>query len=460
VAIKTILLLLSLAFFSVGALFAPMIGVVGYVSYYQLWPDNQWWGQAVSHWGLRYAFTIGLCLLIGTVLNKRKLKLGGQMMKPHEWLLVAVWLVAMLSTLTGMDLTFRPVQQSYQHLLLDKLSKVLLFCLLMSHVVTTLKRVDLLLWTLVLGTLYTGYQSWDAPLWKFSRARLEGIGGPDFRESSYLGAHFAMMLPLIGVQFLRGGWKAKLLCVVAGGFAINGLILTRTRAAFVAVCVGVIVALLLALRGRRRRIFLYMLPLIAVGGYLTDAGFRARMRTIQTEPEPQDSSAYDRLLIWQVAGRICLDHPLGVGVGNFPTAISRYAPTLRRRDAHSTYLRCATELGLPGMVLMGLVIVSAASCLNSARRWAWRCPYTWQIRYYAYGLAVSLAVMLTAGVFMTQLYIEEFWWMLTLPVCLLRAAELEYARTRELAGEPDGEPVEEEESTGELIAQPGSVGLA
>ncbi|MCH7814008.1 MAG: O-antigen ligase family protein, partial [Planctomycetes bacterium] len=430
-AVKTLLLLISFVFCSVGALFSPMIGVVGYVAHYHIWPDEQWWGRDIAGWGLRYAFTIGLCLLIGMLLNKHKLKLGRSAMRGHEWLLVAFWLVALISIFTGLDLTFRPYDHDHQRMLLDKLSKVILFCLMMSHLVTTLRRVDLLFWTLIIGTLYTGYQAWDAPLWKFNRARLDGIGGPDFRESSYLGAHFAMMLPLVAIQFLRGGWKAKAFCAVVGGFAVNGLILTRTRAAFLAVCAGVLASLLLSLRGRRRKIFLYLLPGLLAGGYLSDAGFRERMRTIEANPGEEDSSAANRLMIWRATGQMLLDHPLGVGAGNFRLAIGRYLPEFPRRDAHNTFLRCAAELGIFGIGLLAATILSAFACLYRARRLAWQCPYNWQIRYYVYGLAVSLVIMLTAGLFMTQLYIEEFWWMLTLPVCLLRAAELEYARTRE-----------------------------
>jgi O-antigen ligase len=459
VAIKTILLLLGFFFSSVGALFVPLIGVIGYILHYQFWPDNHWWGREISDWGLRYAFTIGVCLLLGTLLNKQKLALGGKAMRTHEWLLILFWLVAMLSLLTGLDLTFMPHQKAHQMLLVDKLSKVLLFCLLMSHVATTLKRLDLVLWALIVGTLYVGYEAWAAPVWKFTQARLQGIGGPDYRESSYLGAHFAMILPLIGAQFLRGGWKAKVVCAVAGGFALNGLILTRTRAAFLAVCVGLLAALLLALRGRRRRICVYMLPALMAAVYLTDTGFRQRMKTIRPEPLPADTSAVNRLEIWRASGEMFLQHPLGVGVGNFRTVLSHFTH-LKRRDAHNTYIRCAVELGAFGVMALGVLVISAGWCLYRANRWAWRCPYTWQIRYYTYGLSVSLVVMLTTAMFMTQLYIEEFWWMLTLPVCLLRAAELEYLRTGALVTEtpeqPDGTP----EGSDLAPARPGTIGFA
>jgi len=460
VATKTLLLLFGFVLFSAGALVVPLLGVVGYVVHYHFWPDNHWWGKAISSWNLRYAFTIGLCLLVGTVLNKHKLKLGGTVMKKHEWLLVLFWATAVLSLFTGIDLPFDSYQRAHQHNLLDKVSKVILFCLLMSHVVTTLRRYDILLWTLIIGTLYVGYEAWSAPMWKFTRARLQGIGGPDFRESSFLGAHFAIMLPLIGVQFLRGGWKARLICALAGGFAVNGLVLTRTRAAFLGVCVGMLAALLFGLRGRRRRIFLYLLPGLLLGAYLTDAGFRDRMKTISPQPEPTDTSAHYRLLIWEAGGRMFVDNPLGVGIGNFRVMLSTYSEKLIRRDAHNTFIRCATELGVFGAAALGLLMLSAITCLARARRYALLCPDSWQIRYYCYGTGVSLAVMFTTSFFMSQLYIEVFWWVLTLPVCVLRAAELEYLRAAAEEEAWEEAPAAAEEHPAEGGFYPGNVGWA
>jgi O-antigen ligase len=307
---------------------------------------------------------------------------------------------------------------------------------------------------MILGTLYTGYQAWEAPVWKFSRARLDGIGGPDFRESSFLGAHFAMMLPLIGVQFLRCGWRGKALCLAAGGFAMNGLILTRTRAAFVAMCVGAVAAALLALRGKRRKILAYIVPGLLATVFLTDVGVRERMRTISMEPKAGDSSASNRLLIWEASGRMFLEHPLGVGIGNFSAEMGRFNDRVHRRDAHSAYVRCAGELGVPGVTLMAALVLSALACLRRARSLAWSCPNSLQLRYYIYGVSISLLVMLTSGLFMTQLYIEEFWWILTLPVCVLRAAEAEYQRAREVVEEEF-----EDAPEGLLQPQPALAGL-
>jgi O-antigen ligase len=178
---------------------------------------------------------------------------------------------------------------------------------------------------------------------------------------------------------------------------------------------------------------MYILPGLIVGAYLTDTGFRNRMQTISSDPRVQDKSSSDRLLIWTSALRMFEANPLGVGLGNFQVAVGDYSEELVRRDAHNTYLRCATEEGIFGIIILAAIAVSAFLCLFRSNRIGWRCPYTWQVRYYSYGLAISLSVVLTSAFFMSMLYIEEFWWVLTMPICLLRAAETEFRVTSEAA---------------------------
>ena len=53
-----------------------------------------------------------------------------------------------------------------------------------------------------------------------------------------------------------------------------------------------------------------------------------------------------------------------------------------------------------------------------------------EIRRYGGAILVSMAIMMTAGMFMTNLYIEACWWLVMLPVCLLRTAESLHARAK------------------------------
>jgi len=56
-----------------------------------------------------------------------------------------------------------------------KLTKVAIFCLMLTHVVTDGKSLKILLWTLVLSTFILGIEAYTAPRWMFDGGRLEGI---------------------------------------------------------------------------------------------------------------------------------------------------------------------------------------------------------------------------------------------------------------------------------------------
>jgi putative inorganic carbon (hco3(-)) transporter len=69
------------------------------------------------------------------------------------------------------------------------------------------------------------------------------------------------------------------------------------------------------------------------------------------------ASARERFDILETGLHIAASHPvLGVGIGCYKEANVLYAPRLGRRDAHSTYISLAAEMGFPGLLLwLGLV---------------------------------------------------------------------------------------------------------
>ena len=106
-AIKTVILLLSFCGCCIGTLYAPLIGVLGYVAHYLLWPENQWWGQAISVLNLRYAFTIGVFLVAGVLLRKHTLQLASRSMWGQEWLMIAMVAAVAISMVSGYENTIR-----------------------------------------------------------------------------------------------------------------------------------------------------------------------------------------------------------------------------------------------------------------------------------------------------------------------------------------------------------------
>jgi O-antigen ligase len=123
-----------------------------------------------------------------------------------------------------------------------------------------------------------------------------------------------------------------------------------------------------------------------------------------TSEVESESSTAQRLEIWKVASSIAVEHPLlGVGLGAYPQVHFQYAqrpqfnPTAwGHRDAHSTYLRIASELGVVGLVLFCAIVVVTFQSAERARRIASRA----QPRYAAqlYYMEMGLAAYLVAGI--------------------------------------------------------------
>ena len=92
-----------------------------------------------------------------------------------------------------------------------------------------------------------------------------------------------------------------------------------------------------------------------------------------------ESSIGQRRAIWAVASKIAIEHPvMGVGLGAYSNAHFQYSQqpgadpsTFGYRDAHSTYLRMAAELGLVGLALfLGLIGATLLDAERTRRRYA------------------------------------------------------------------------------------------
>ncbi len=421
-AIRTILFLIGCLVCAGGSFYHPIFGVVGYVCHYLTWPEEQWWGNVLNPYGVRFSLMFGLLTAVGMVVSARRLRMGRRLMVPQEWLMLLFLCTAVLTNqLNALNTDLYPTGDWAA--LMAKLTKIFIFTWMLTHVVTDLRRYRVFVWTLILCTLYLGFEAYTAPIERFQHSRLNRIGGPDFSESSFFGAHLAAVMPFIGVAFLTGNWWRRLFCTAAAAFTINALILTRTRAAIVGCLVGLLAALILRLRRRKLQLIACLIPTLVAGVLLTDAGFRTRIGTIFAPPEERDQSVVSRLQIWHAAVDMLMNHPLGVGAGNFAWAISRYNRNLYARDAHNTFVRTAGELGVHSLLLHLAVIACAALTLRAAMRCARGTPAALELHYHAYALMLANIIMLACGMFMSQTYIEEYWWFLAMPVCVFRCAE-------------------------------------
>jgi putative inorganic carbon (hco3(-)) transporter len=205
-----------------------------------------------------------------------------------------------------------------------------------------------------------------------------------------------------------------------------GIFLSLSRGGLVAFAFVLVAGAFLA--GRWRFAVTAILLALALGGtlYFTQlAPLPARERISAA------NGGTGRSDLWKVGLRMVQANPVGgVGVGNFQASSPDFTlqpGTITRADlifssapkvTHNTYLEIAAEMGLPGVILFGIIICSSLACgLKAARTWAARGQPTMEAL--ARGAVLGLIGMLVADFFISDMYTKLLWVMLAIGPAML-----------------------------------------
>ena len=430
--LKTLLFLAFFCVTAVGGIWHPLWSLLGYIYIYIVGPEGQWWFRPIQNWPIRYSQLYVIVTAIGILANYGKLRFGTSFFTKHEvyviFFLIFIWVlrIAMPETTFYSDVDHPTV----------KLLKVLVFCFMVTHVVTDMRSLKTLLLFVVMATLMLGIQAYMAPGSTFQSGRLEGIGGSDFTEANFLPGFIGAVLPIIAYFIVTAPTKYKIAAIAAAAFAINTVVLTRSRGAFVGFGFAGLASLILAPREYRKIIWIFIVLGIVGGVYLMDEGFKNRMFSISTNEETMGGSSRSRIDTWKASLHLLEEHPFGCGPGNFKQVIGNYDSRFSGRDAHSTVVRCYSELGYLGFMFFILIIFNALMVnFNSIKR-ARKLPAESgkDFIFLGYAFSIGLFAILGVGLFVTLLYVEFLWWWVLFPVSLNRAvinAETDFSRLDE-----------------------------
>jgi putative inorganic carbon (HCO3(-)) transporter len=161
----------------------------------------------------------------------------------------------------------------------------------------------------------------------------------------------SLMLVLVALVAFAAtvGWKRQPWVIPLGIVMLAALYLSQTRSAWLGVCAGACVILLL-----KKPRALIALPLLLLALYLASPA-RIQQRLVSAW-NPADDNTRNRIELFGTALRLIRDHPW-IGVGQ---NVSRVAPAYRGTPEfpdwmylhlHNNFLQVAAERGIPGLLL-------------------------------------------------------------------------------------------------------------
>ena len=172
-------------------------------------------------------------------------------------------------------------------------------------------------------------------------------------------------LPFVITFFPIVNKYLKALLALQTAFAMNIIIFSGSRTAYVGTLVLVLVTII---KSKNNKVKLgFILGVAALCSIqIIPAEYMGRFASIyDPNKQVEGTSSQGRILILKDAWAIFIEHPFGIGVAAFP--FIREDIYGRSQDTHNLYLEIATNLGIQGLIVFGLFINSLLKTLNRIR---------------------------------------------------------------------------------------------
>ena len=327
----------------------PFVLLLLYEAYLYLEIGWRWKGVGDLH----LQFVLGLVL--GVICTVQAVHARRQPAVP-----IRPYVIAMLVTfgvMTGFSI--RPevsVEILWAHVL-----ELALYGFFIASLVTSVKRLQILLVVFLLcfykmglegmiGTI-TGDMIWE-------NQEIPRLNGPTpiYRHpNSYSGTQLGALAFVFALWPFASRWQ-RIFLASQLVFIFNIVLRTGSRTGYVA-CFFLLVTVFLKTRNKARTLFLIVAALLAIGPFVPkDYVERAASVFTPKERQKDDSSIHLRQEIINDALVVFAEHPLGVGVGMFPTI--REQRFGRVQDTHNLYLEVATNLGIVGLGVFALFVTA------------------------------------------------------------------------------------------------------
>jgi hypothetical protein len=146
--------------------------------------------------------------------------------------------------------------------------------------------------------------------------------------------------------------------------ALNIIVFSGSRTGYVGL-LGILVFLFFVTKAKKKFV-VYTAALAVAAVVFVPGQYFERFDTIYTMEEKEGASSATRIEILKDAVEIFASHPFGVGIQAFPAV--RKTTFGREQDTHNLYLEVATNLGIQGLFVFGLLIFKLLQTLRASEK--------------------------------------------------------------------------------------------
>lgn len=398
----------------------PIYGLFAYIADFYLHPPSRWWGHFLPdlRWSMLAAVVTLLAILMRAPPDPHRQR--WYQTTPAKLMIVfVIWF--WIGGLWALD-----PSQHWPAAVLE--AKYLLVYFMIYRLIDTPSKVTAFLLAHVAGCFYLGVLAYGAD----PSSRLDGVGGPGIDDSNTLSMHLDTGVIAGAMLTLHlKDWR-RYFCVVAIAFAMNAIVLTGSRGAFLALVAGGIMLYYLRPVAYKKMFYVFAVLGIVLFLRMASAGFWHRMNTVEVaatgDEAAMDNSALSRYAMAKAQLQMAKSYPMGAGHRGSEVLSPRYLAaefmtSAGVRSSHNVFLTILVEQGIPGVVIFVIFIGWTGNMLRKLKReTATPNPTDEQITRAVHAAAVggSLTVVLIAGIFADFSKCEVQVWMMALLAALLQ----------------------------------------
>lgn len=389
----------------------PFWGLTAYIAVYYLDAPNRWWGASLP--SLRWSLLVAAITLVSVLIHKRHERPGWLSNGP-------IWVMIFYVLWMWVQLLWAQTEEHVDGL--NIFTKYLVVLFLVYTIIDTKEKALNFLLVHCVGCLYLGYIAWTS----YDGGRLNGVGGPGISDANSLGMQMGTAAICGAILYLAYSDWRKWLAALTVPFALNTIIMTSSRGAFLALACGGLATFWLRPPNQMRRLTIYIVLGLGMFLYLASDFFWDRISSIGTaveDVEEVDESTATRLELFKQQWLMALANPMGVGHKG-TTHLSVYylseehMSNVGARSSHNTILSTLVDQGFIGCFMWLLLMALCTLRCHDLKKF-----YTKQqdleLGWMAAAIFGSLVTYWAAGMFAPLLKTEIYIWLIAL-LCAAR----------------------------------------